>query len=85
MDIEEYSKLEEEQFEFIGKMKDIVYIKKDKKIIKLSSFAPVYENIVNDKYYDYYFKTITLDEKSGLSMDYLIGYDIGVDKSLMTQ
>lgn len=83
MDIEEYSKLEEEQFEFIGKMKDIVYIKKDKKIIKLSSFAPVYENIVNDKYYDYYFKTITLDEKSGLSMDYLIGYDIGVDKSLM--
>lgn len=83
MDIEEYSKLEEEQFEFIGKMKDIVYIKKDKKIIKLSSFAPVYENIVNDKYYDYYFKTITLDEESGLSMDYLIGYDIGVDKSLM--
>lgn len=83
MDIEEYSKLEEEQFEFIGKMKDIVYIKKDKKIIKLSSFAPVYENIVNDKYYDYYFKTITLDEKSSLSMDYLIGYDIGVDKSLM--
>lgn len=83
MDIEEYSKLEEEQFEFIGKMKDIVYIKKDKKIIKLSSFAPVYENIVNDKYYDCYFKTITLDEKSGLSMDYLIGYDIGVDKSLM--
>lgn len=83
MDIEEYSKLEEEQFEFIGKMKDIVYIKKDKKIIKLSSFAPVYENIVNDKYYDYYFKTITLDEESGLSMDYLIVYDIGVDKSLM--
>lgn len=83
MDIEEYSKLEEEQFEFIGKMKDIVYIKKDKKIIKLSSFSPVYENIVNDKYYDYYFKTITLDEESGLSMDYLIGYDIGVDKSLM--
>lgn len=83
MDIEEYSKLEEEQFEFIGKMKDIVYIKKDRKIIKLSSFAPVYENIVNDKYYDYYFKTITLDEKSSLSMDYLIGYDIGVDKSLM--
>lgn len=83
MDIEEYSKLEEEQFEFIGKMKDIVYIKKDKKIIKLSSFAPIYENIVNDKYYDYYFKTITLDEESGLSMDYLIGYDIGVDKSLM--
>lgn len=83
MDIEEYSKLEEEQFEFIGKMKDIVYIKKNKKIVKLSSFAPVYENIVNDKYYDYYFKTITLDEKSGLSMDYLIGYDIGVDKSLM--
>ena len=83
MDIGEYSKLEEEQFEFIGKMKDIVYIKKDKKIIKLSSFAPVYENIVNDKYYDYYFKTITLDEESGLSMDYLIGYDIGVDKSLM--
>lgn len=83
MDIEEYSKLEEEQFEFIGKMKDMVYIKKDKKIIKLSSFAPVYENIVNDKYYDYYFKTITLDEESGLSMDYLIGYDIGVDKSLM--
>ena len=72
MDIEEYSKLEEEQFEFIGKMKDIVYIKKDKKIIKLSSFSPVYENIVNDKYYDYYFKTITLDEESGLSMDYLI-------------
>ena len=83
MDIEEYSKLEEEQFEFIGKMKDIVYIKKDKKIIKLSSFSPVYENIVNDKYYDYYFKTLTLDEESGLSMDYLIGYDIGVDKSLM--
>lgn len=83
MDIEEYSKLEEEQFEFIGKMKDIVYIKKDKKIIKLSSFAPVYENIVNDKYCDYYFKTITLDEESGLSIDYLIGYDIGVDKSLM--
>lgn len=83
MDIEEYSKIEEEQFEFIGKMKDIVYIKKDKKIIKLSSFSPVHENIVNDKYYDYFFKTITLDEESGLSMDYLIGYDIGVDKSLM--
>ena len=83
MDIEEYSKLEEEQFEFIGKMKDIVYIKKDKKIIKLSSFTPVYENIVNDKFYDYYFKKVILDEQSGLSMDYLIGFDIGVDQTLL--
>lgn len=83
MDIEEYSKLEEEQFEFIGKMKDIVYIKKDKKIIKLSSFTPAYENIVNDKFYDYYFKKVILDEQSGLSMDYLIGFDIGVDQALL--
>lgn len=82
MDIEEYSKLEEEQFEFIGKMKDIVYIKKDKKIIKLSSFAPIYENIVNGKFYGYHFRKL-LDGKSGLCMEYLLSSDTRVDHSLL--
>lgn len=82
MNIEEYSKLEEEQFEFIGKMKDIVYIKKDKKIIKLSSFAPIYENIVNNKFYGYHFRKL-LDEKSGLYMEYLLSSDTGVEHSLL--